>query len=545
MFKKIIPGITAFISSRSFSLGCILIAVAARISHVLFVAHIGGDKMMLAAMSRNFLRGKGMAIPEYYVSNIEAATYNFAPLWPIGYTLSLAGFLKLFNYNLLWSFTAFDIIAALFFVLIIRKLCKLLEFNKPAVNVATLTAGCFDYTFINGSMPTDYITVTLMLAGFYFVLKSLKSEKISYLQLWTASFFLILPCFFRYSYHLAVASVPPLILFVSYLSKDNIAFKKGKIIFLAAAVFYIVLASVQYSLNGSLLYILKTEKGIYPENLLHWAPFIPLSFVSPNFYYVKLFSPFITFADYYSLLEIISALCFLVLSVLFYYYLKSLRFRLLLPVRQWFLFIGAAVAVGVLLLLVYATLTNKDQSFHGIPWNYITEPRYFAFVIVFIQLVFIGWAFSNSGIPVKNYFLKAIRFVLAAFLIIEITHGIYFNAMLPVRYTELKKSRYWENRSDFIVNTVSDFIKANKNKEILVGDYYPGANSLATFYGKKGLMNCLELNKQLPRVKQKTFLLMHLTDNKLSEFKVFFEKNPVQLFKKYENENFYLLELFP
>lgn len=543
--KKISSTLTQLLSSRGFSLVIVFISLTVRIINILFVSHVGGDKIMVAAMSRNFLRGNGMAIPEYFVSNVGTPIYNFAPLWPVGYTLTLAGFLKLFNYNLFWSFTAIDLVAGVIFVIIIRKFFILLECTGPVINIATLVAGCFDYTFISGSLPTDFITVTLVLLGFWLVMKSLKNEQVNKKQLITASFFLILPCFFRYSYHLAIAGIPILILLIAYFSKDQVAFKKGKIILLFSIIFYMLMAAVQYSLSGSLLYILKTEKGLYPQSVVHWSPFIPMAFASPNFYYVKFFSRVISEGFYNLMLEVFNILSFMLLVAGFYNYLKKVRFASPISISRWFLFIGTGISAGVLLLLAYVSLTNKDQSFHNIPWNYINEHRYFAFVVIFIQMVFLVWCFSGIGIPVKNYFLRAIRFLLATLLIIEIVHSIYFNSLLPFRYTELKMARYWENRMAFLVNTVSDFIKENKNKEILVGDYYPGANDLGSFYGKKGLMDCLELNKKLPAVKQKTLLLLHLTDDQLPEFKEFFTRTNPLLYKKFEYNNFYLLELLP
>jgi hypothetical protein len=62
--------------------------------NVLFLSYAGRDKMFVVLQSKNFLDGKGFAIPEYFTSNPQVPVYDYTPMWPPGYPLLLAPFLK-------------------------------------------------------------------------------------------------------------------------------------------------------------------------------------------------------------------------------------------------------------------------------------------------------------------------------------------------------------------------------------------------------------------------------------------------------------------
>lgn len=544
--KNYFQQLSNLLSSRWFSFGCIAISLVARTVNVFYVSYVGGDKMMAAVMSRTFLRGNGLSIPEYYVSNVETAVYNSAPLWPPGYTVLLAGFLKLFNYNLWGAFTTIDLLTGIGFIFILRNICRVLEFNTVAINFATLVAGCFNYSFISHSQPTDFLTITLLLWGFYLLIKAVKNAEVKYRQLFVTAFFWVLPCFFRYSYHIAIGVVPVVILLTGYFTKDKLVFRKGKIILLFSAGFYLLMAGTQYLLSGSLFHVFETQKGIYPQNLLHWAPFIPESFISLDFIYTKFFSEIMNTESFYLFFEIINAFAFLLLLIVVFVQLKKINRNTLPSVTKWFAIISVALSAGTLLLLIYVSLTNKEQRFHGVPWNYLTVSRYFALLFVFIQLAFIGWGIGGWGGPIKNTFLKAIRFVLLLLLTVEITHNLYFTAKLSFRFSEYKNAHYWNNRVQYVEKTVLSLIVENPDKEILATAYtHPTASHFAAYYGQKAMMNSENLNKILPRVKKPTLLLVHLTDDELPLFKNFLSATKVPLYKKNEYDNFYLLSLFP
>jgi hypothetical protein len=112
--------INKIFSSKTATWLCILIAILNRIINVFFVSYAGRDKMFLVLQSKSLLSGHGLSIPQYFTSNAETPVYDFTPLWPPGYPILLAPFLKIFNYDIYWATTSLDIIIAIAFNLVCR-----------------------------------------------------------------------------------------------------------------------------------------------------------------------------------------------------------------------------------------------------------------------------------------------------------------------------------------------------------------------------------------------------------------------------------------
>lgn len=534
------------VSSGLISFMCIFIAVVSRIIYVLYFTYLSGDKIMIASMSRNLLRGNGLSTPGYFVSNIENIINNPAPLWPPGYPLLLAGFLKLFHNDLFWASTTIDLIASVALIFIIRNCCRMLDFKNFAVNFATITVGSFSYPFISASQPTDLVTITLLFLGFSLTIKLFKDDNIKTSQLIITAFLLTLPAFFRYSYHLAILLVPLAVLFICYLQKNVLLFKKARLLLFGCLSFLGISMFVQFLISGSVFHILPTEKGLYLTYLIHWAPFIPASFISSNFLFTKFLAGLFNYPVFYSILEILNlAGCTTIIYIFLLLIYKYRIFNHLTPFR-WFVFIGGVMSAGIILLLAYVTITNKEQVFHGVPWNYIQEPRYFAFVSIYIQICFIGWCFSGKKIPFSNLFLMITKYLLVFFLSLEIIHSLYFNFSLTYKYKQYKKEHYWETNIQFIEKTILDLIKNNSDKEIIVAACtFPTAPNLASYYGQKGVLDSKTLNRTLPKVKKPGLLLLHLTDDELPLFTEFFSKTKAVLYVQNEYDKFYLLKLYP
>ena len=131
----------AFLSNRYVSFIIIFLSIATRIINVLFVSYYGRDKMFLVLQSKNLLEGKGLAVSQYSTSNTITPVYDFTPLWPPGYPMLLAPFLKLFNYDIYWATTTLDIISCVALIFIVRKICRQIGLPVAAINIMTLIVG--------------------------------------------------------------------------------------------------------------------------------------------------------------------------------------------------------------------------------------------------------------------------------------------------------------------------------------------------------------------------------------------------------------------
>jgi hypothetical protein len=99
--------------------------------------------MFLVFQSKSLLEGKGLAVPQYFTSNTLTPVYDFTPLWPPGYPILLAPFLKLFNYNIS-GYHHIDVIFCVALIFVIRKICRQIGLLRCCHQYHDAIAGCLN-----------------------------------------------------------------------------------------------------------------------------------------------------------------------------------------------------------------------------------------------------------------------------------------------------------------------------------------------------------------------------------------------------------------
>ena len=361
--------------------------------------------MLLVLQSKSLLNGKGLGIPQYLTSDTITPVYNYTPFWPPGYPILLAPLLKLFNYNIYWATTTLDIIASISLIFIIRRICKQIGFSTAAINIMTLITGCFEYPFINESLPTDTISVVLFLIGLSLLIKTSSTNRFSFKLLLATSLLLFSPCIFRYSYPaISLAAIIGL-LFIAFIKGDMVLKRKGWMLLLLTSTYIIFFLFIIKLTTGELAYAAPTERGFYPENIIHWFPVIPSAFINISFLTSQaIHLASIPFKSSMQWLEIINVLAtFALLTFFFVVVCKKKTLPDLPPLRLFFL-LGGFTSLGVFVLLGYMSFTYKMQTGLFNNWNYVYEARYFAFVVLFLQLGLIAWLFTNKGHCKKSFY---------------------------------------------------------------------------------------------------------------------------------------------
>ena len=384
----------SLLSTRYTTIVIIFLSIGIRIINVLFVSYYGRDKMFLVLQSKSLLEGKGLAVPQYFTSNTVTSVYDFTPLWPPGYPILLAPFLKLFKYDIYWATTTLDIIFCVALIFVIRKICRQIGLPVAAINIMTLIAGCFEYTFINESLPTDSISLVLFLIGFSQLINLLASKDFSIKKNLLVSFFLFLPCFFRYNYPAISLAAIVGVLFIGYLKKDTLLKSKGWWVFMFTGLFTVAFFVFMKILTGHAGYALPTERGFYPENILHWFPVVPSSFINIAFLTSQaIHIAGISLKSSLQWLEIINVI--VVISLLSFFLAALFRKKTFedLSSLKLFLLLGAFASAGLFALLGYMSLTYKMQMGFIYNWTYVYEARYFAFAVLFFQIAFLSWYF--------------------------------------------------------------------------------------------------------------------------------------------------------
>jgi hypothetical protein len=204
-----------------------------------------------------------------------------------------------------------------------------------------------------------------------------------------------------------------------------------------------------------------------------------------------------------------------------------------------------AGSLAVFLTLAFLSFTYEVQKGYFNNWNYISEARYFAFVIVFLQLLFLGWVFL-SGPKEKAIFQKIILYSFSFLLFIEITHNLYFHTRVVLQFNKYKNEVYREQDYNYFNSLLFDLKRNNPDSDILTAasgdDYYP---CTAVYYGGKGIFDPLSLVQKLPSVRKESFLIIMIYDPHLENFKPLLSNPGIRKLQRVGNSNFYLLKLNP
>lgn len=537
--------INNFFSSKTATWTCLIIAVISRVINVLFVSYAGRDKMFHVLQSQSLLRGHGLSIPQYNTHNLITPVYDFTPQWPPGYPILLAPFLKIFNYDIYWATTTLDIIICIALIFIVRKICKQARMPAAGVNIMTLIAGCFEYTFINESLPTDTISLVLFLVGLSLTIKFLSSADLNLRTAAFASILLFLPCFFRYNYPAISLGAVASIIVIGFLSKDSLIRKKGLVLFIMTATLTACFFIVMKLATGHAGYAAPTQRGFYPENIVHWFPVVPSSYINLAFLTSQgIRFTGVSFENLMTVLEVINIVSILLLTIFFARLFRPYQFVKNRDNFQWFLFLGFLASVFLFGVLGYASLTYAVQKGFVHDWNYVYEPRYFAFANIFLQIAFVGWLFLYK--KPKNVLVKIITWCLSILLFIEVAHNIYFHTKVAFSFTKYKSAVYREKDYSMFFSLINDLEKKYEPGNIWVAA--PGDNFYyyaATYLGHKGIANARALKKEFPLAMKKTAFVFVLYDSEIDLYSDILKNSSAELYAKTGFTNFYVAELNP
>lgn len=535
-----------FLSSKKGAWLFTMIAIACRIINILYASFTSRDKIFLALQSKSLLHGKGLSIPQYFSADIMNPVYDLTPRWPPGYPILLAPFLKIFDYDVAAATAAIDLIGGIALIFITRSLAKHLRFPPAAVNMITLIAGCFEYAFISEALPTDISSFAFFLGGLLLLLKAVQKETLQANKIILASMLLFIPCTFRYSYPPLSIAAPVAVIFIGWYLKKTIFIKKGAlslvIVSLSLVIFFISLKTM----TGKTSYIVDTEKGFYPENLLHCAPIAPGSFINTFFTTSQLIDKAgLDLLRSHRLLEIINALMVAGLLILFFFlFFRKKFFKQIDPFKS-FLLIGFFISAATFVSLGYLSATYKPQSGYDYGWNYFNEPRYFMFVSLFLQTGFIGWVFLYQ--PWKNGILQKTVFVLFSLLLfIEVAHNIYFHTKVALNPSKYQAAPYEEADYTYFTDMLKSFGREHRNTDFLIisesDDFFP---LMAAYLDHKGIYDGQNFVKQIPEIEKRTIIIFALYTNELAPYSESLVKQNAVLLDQVNGVNFYSVSLEP
>jgi hypothetical protein len=304
------------------------------------------------------------------------------------------------------------------------------------------------------------------------------------------------------------------------------------------AVFLVMLKAY----TGSSGYIVETRRGFFPENFLHWAPFVVQSFINTIFVRSQVLNKTgLTLQQVISLFEIVNVILFIGLLIAFaFLFFKKKIFKVNTAFNS-FLIIGFVVSAATFVSLSYLTVTFAPQRNWG---NYLTESRYFMFINLFLQIAFTGWIFLYTSWK-KSLFQKIVIASFSLILFVEIAHNIYFNAKV---ITHPGKYHAPDEEPDYVyfISLMNSLKQENPDADIWVvsdrDDFFPLATS---YLGYKGIFDGNNMLKQVPPVRRKTILILALYDLEMKDYRPFIAAHNGQFLKMVAGVYFYSIDLSP
>ncbi len=438
------------------------IAVAVKMSLQLTFFNIVGDKSSQLLAAKNFLDGNGLTIKEVLLTDLSSEVFTPLVGWPPGYSVVVAPLLWLFNGDYKSAALVFDLIAVLPFFLFLLLLLNYLSVQKWLKNLMILFVSFFFYP-IGPSTCTDLISLSCMLAGFYYSLQLMQRKKKTSSLILAACFFFFMAGLFRYNYIPVVLCTPVLLGIAGYINKNKHWIKFSLYSGLILSVLFVTLLVFQDYYTGSPAYVNTRETGFFPENLLTMYPIVPASFIDVQIV-LTVFTNF-TGTNYFTNGKILlysGYLLFLFLIIFVSGWL--LNKKLLLKSKgDYFVYLGSGISAVIIGLLFYLSARNSANLSPFFPlWTYIQELRYFIFVVLFIQLC--AFAFLFNRFTQLSRFWKKIAVVCAAVILVQFLHKLYYVTKL---LTNSKEPFY---SSAFFTNETSAIIREFRTIE----NQYPG-----------------------------------------------------------------------
>ena len=534
------------LESRFAGIFCFLFAIGNRIIFTSLYSTIGRDTNIQLTYAENLLGGHGLGTIKYFTTDLDTPVFDTNQRFAPGFSLAITPFLKLAHGDEYAAVLAFDIIAAILFMISVRWLGKKGGLSPASNNIVTLIAGCSQYDFFTSYSATDGIALAFLLLSLAATISLIeRKERLSFGYLAVYGLLFFMPGFFRYMYLHFTLLFPFIIVIYGSFSKNQLLKNNGIRLFITATLFIILQIGFTYAHNGNVAHINEPDRGIFPHQVVHWYPFLPASFINLDFaaQLIARVSKF-HYSDIFFLFEPINALLFALLIFLLIRYLRKMKRGTELSQQQIFIVTGSIIALSVLLLLAYLSLTYKMLGWAANKWSYCNETRYFAFIYVFIPLLFFSVFDFNKPVT-KKPLLKSFFYLGLVCFLIEVSHGIYYNAKIVMRHPDLNSIR--DGAKDYrSLPILLDSLKIKyPDREILVSSPDEFNFYKASQKKYKAIFDYVNLNKSDLRVTKKSLLVVPIHKADAWKLKEYVDVKKPILIKSGEETNFYLEEINP
>lgn len=525
---------------------CIIFAIVNRIVFTTLYSQIGSDTKIQLTFAQNFLAGKGMGVTKYFTNDLNSPIFDTHQWYPPGFSIAIIPFLKLSGGNEFKAVLAFDIITAILFIIAVRWLGKKTGLPAWINNIITLIAGCSQYLFFMSWSSTDAISVCFLLLALTKTIDIInKKENLTLLRAIIYGVLFCLPFFFRYMYLPIAVLLPFFVILFGIVSKNKELKAAGFKVLLTSVFLLALLFIFNFYTAGNALYVHDIGRGVYVNQLARWYPFFPASFINLDFaaQLIEKISGagYSRVMVYFNIINLLFFIFFLIFLVRYIYTYKNKS-----PFSSHFIFIiiGSGIAIIIILLLAYLSLTYKELVWGLTKWTHVQHARYFSYIYIFVPLLFFVCLHNYTSF-FKRPFMRIFAFILLCCLVTEVMHGIYYNIKIIRFHKDLAVIRDADRGYRNFPAVIGEIEKQNPGRQVLVSSpdqYYLHA---ASQMGYKALFDYENLWRTDIKVSSETILLMPVHQQEAMIMKDYIETKRPQLVSTIAGTYFYIEPINP
>lgn len=534
------------LETKTAGIVCSLFAIANRMIFASLHSLVGTDTKVQLTYAQNLMAGKGMGVTKYFTNDLTTPIYDSHLLFPPGFSLAIIPFLSLSGNDEFKAVHVFDIVTSVVFIFAVRHLSKRSGLPDALTNIVTLIAGCSQFVFFMSWSSTDGISLCFVLFAMAATLNIIdKGKEIGLLKAIGCSLLFCMPYFFRYMY-LPVAVLLPLLILLSGISLKNKKLKVagGKLLGLATF-FLAILFAFSLFISSNALHLNDFGRGFYFNQLTNWYPFLPASFINLDFaaQLIEKILPW-TYTQAMFLFNIINLVLFILgLSLLgryIYFYNKNL----FSSNHSSFITVGSFTSISIILLLVYLSFTYKEIEWGYIKWTYISDERYYAFLYIFVPILFFICVHHFKPFFKRSFFRLFVFLTLCIFCL-EIMHGIYYNIKILLHQKDLANIREAENGYKNFPSIIKKIEEKYPDRQVFISspDFYYMHD--ASQRGYKVIFDYQNLSQTVLRAPAQSILILPIHTNELIIMKDYLEKKKPKSISTSDGTFFYIEEINP
>lgn len=378
------------------------------------------DNSFCLAAASNIAEGNGYTLRQVLADDLSQVRFEPLNKWPPGYSWLLVAVMKMGGIGVITAVYIVNGLVILIFLFGIYRILHALRFPALAINGFILFAGLFPYAFL-GTWFADLAAVSFFTLAIGLVLQANATAKHVLARSVGAAALCGYCIFLKYLY-LPVAILPLIVWGWYALKKRNRAQVRaallGAAIVMVAAIALLLYQSMH---SGQPVYVNPTGRGFFPGHLLYVGPLIPASLIDQEFLLIQLDR--LLGLTYKGAKDVLRVVNYFLLAGLFVWILQRWRRG---AARSLFACIVLVVSAVIAAMLIYLGVTFGPYLDEFTPfWTYVQELRYYAIVIVFLQ-IWLFWYFLVHKPGKPGWVYKTLRVAVVALVVGGSLHSAYY-----------------------------------------------------------------------------------------------------------------------